>query len=72
MQEESNQVPADADRHQLRELDSLTGCPTPEDVLLYALPMAAPYVALQGYKLRVKITPGSQRKGKAARQVGCG
>ena len=26
--------------------------------------------ALQGYKYRLKLTPGSQRKGKAARQVG--
>ena len=26
--------------------------------------------ALQGYKYRLKLTPGSQRKGKAAREVG--
>ncbi len=31
--------------------------------------MCAPYNALQSYKLKVKLTPGSQRKGRAARQV---
>ena len=33
------------------------------------LQMCAPYSALQSYKLKVKMTPGSQRKGRAARQV---
>ena len=41
-----------------------------EDVLLAAVPMCAPYTAMQSYKYRIKLTPGSQRKGKAARQVG--
>ena len=69
--EEENITPlADADRDRLRDLDSLTGCPRQGDVLQYALPMVAPYSALMGYKLRVKMVPGSQRKGKAARQVG--
>ena len=31
--------------------------------------VCAPYAALQGYKFRVKLTPGTQRKGRAARQV---
>ena len=60
----------EAERDWLGVLDALTGCPRPDDVLLHALPMAAPHAALQSYKFRVKITPGSQRKGKAARQVG--
>ena len=68
-EEEDITVLSDADRERQSNLDSLTGCPRQGDVLLYALPMAAPYSALQGYKLRVKITPGTQRKGKAARQV---
>lgn len=33
------------------------------------LQVCAPYSALQGYKFRVKLTPGSQRKGRAGRQV---
>ena len=34
-----------------------------------SMQMCAPYNALQNYKLKVKMTPGSQRKGRAARQV---
>ena len=33
--------------------------------------MCAPYNALQSYKLKVKLTPGTQRKGRAGRQVCC-
>ncbi|KAK9797102.1 hypothetical protein WJX73_010610 [Symbiochloris irregularis] len=60
---------AGADRERLTALDTWTGSPHAGDVLLHALPMAAPYSALQGYKFRVKVTPGNQRKGKAARQA---
>ncbi|TRY54189.1 hypothetical protein DNTS_030459 [Danionella cerebrum] len=48
-------------------LDSLTGLPHPEDLLMFAVPMCAPYTALVNYKFKVKVTPGSQKKGKAAR-----
>ena len=71
LEDEHIAVLAESDRDRLRGLDTLTGCPREGDVLLHALPMVAPYTALQGYKLRVKIVPGSQRKGKAARQVIC-
>uniref|UniRef100_A0AAX7VG48 Ribosome quality control complex subunit NEMF n=1 Tax=Astatotilapia calliptera TaxID=8154 RepID=A0AAX7VG48_ASTCA len=48
-------------------LTSLTGQPHPEDVMLFAVPVCAPYTALSNYKHKVKLTPGSQKKGKAAR-----
>ncbi|XP_030641188.1 nuclear export mediator factor NEMF-like [Chanos chanos] len=48
-------------------LDSLTGQPHPDDVLLFAVPVCAPYTALTNYKHKVKLTPGTQKKGKAAR-----
>ncbi|KAG9268213.1 nuclear export mediator factor NEMF [Astyanax mexicanus] len=48
-------------------LDSLTGQPHLEDVLLFAVPVCAPYTALSNYKHKVKLTPGTQKKGKAAR-----
>ncbi|CAE7473596.1 Nemf [Symbiodinium microadriaticum] len=39
------------------QLDLLTGQPQPEDEVLYAMPMVAPYCALGGpYNLRVKLT----------------
>ncbi|XP_061156611.1 ribosome quality control complex subunit NEMF-like [Syngnathus typhle] len=48
-------------------LTSLTGQPHPEDVLMFAVPVCAPYSALTNCKHKVKLTPGSQKKGKAAR-----
>lgn len=47
----------------------LQGIPRAEDILLHALPVVAPYALLAAYKHKVKLTPGSQKKGKAARQV---
>ncbi|XP_048162559.1 ribosome quality control complex subunit NEMF isoform X1 [Corvus hawaiiensis] len=48
-------------------LDSLTGQPHPEDILLFAVPTCAPYTAMTNYKYKVKLTPGTQKKGKAAK-----
>uniref|UniRef100_A0A2D4HKU2 NFACT protein C-terminal domain-containing protein n=3 Tax=Micrurus TaxID=8634 RepID=A0A2D4HKU2_MICLE len=47
--------------------DSLTGQPHQEDILLFAVPVCAPYTAMAGYKYKVKLTPGTQKKGKAAK-----
>eukprot|EP00897_Mesotaenium_endlicherianum_P003139 jgi/Mesen1/2853/ME000174S02111 len=58
---------ADDEKEKLTELDSLTGVPRADDVLLYAVPVCGPYSALQNYKYRVKLTPGSAKKGKAAK-----
>jgi len=41
------------------ELDKLTGNPSRNDKLLFALPMLAPYSTIQAYKYKVKITPGT-------------
>ncbi|XP_069806622.1 ribosome quality control complex subunit NEMF [Dendropsophus ebraccatus] len=48
-------------------LDSLTGQPDPEDILLFSVPVCAPYTAMTSYKYKVKLTPGTQKKGKAAK-----
>ncbi|XP_047396161.1 ribosome quality control complex subunit NEMF isoform X3 [Sciurus carolinensis] len=47
--------------------DSLTGQPHPEDVILFAIPICAPYTTMTNYKYKVKLTPGVQKKGKAAK-----
>eukprot|EP01116_Phalansterium_solitarium_P025720 TRINITY_DN9972_c0_g2_i1.p1 TRINITY_DN9972_c0_g2~~TRINITY_DN9972_c0_g2_i1.p1 ORF type:complete len:376 (-),score=39.02 TRINITY_DN9972_c0_g2_i1:110-1237(-) len=49
------------------EFDSLTGYPHLDDELLFAIPVCAPYSALKGYKFKVKLQPGTLRKGKAAK-----
>eukprot|EP01035_Chromulina_nebulosa_P016824 gene16824-22308_t len=51
------------------ELEKLTGIPLADDVLLYAVPMCAPYSALQNFKYKIKLTPGTLKRGKAAKQA---
>jgi len=50
------------------EMSKLSGKPLPEDVILYAIPVCAPYATLAQYKFRVKLTPGNQKRGKASKQ----
>lgn len=51
------------------ELGKLTGKPTVQDVVLGAIPVCAPYSVLSQYKYRVKLTPGSVKRGKASKQA---
>lgn len=51
------------------EISKLTGKPLTEDVILYAIPVCAPYSTMAQYKYRVKLTPGNQKRGKAAKQI---
>ena len=51
------------------EIGKLTGTPHGNDVILYALPICAPYSTLSKYKYRVKLTPGSLKRGKASKQA---
>ncbi|KAJ0391869.1 hypothetical protein P43SY_011914 [Pythium insidiosum] len=52
---------------QLDFFDAFTGSPLPQDLLLHAMPMCAPYSSLLRHKYKVKLTPGSVKKGKAAK-----
>ncbi|KAK4532008.1 hypothetical protein CCYA_CCYA10G2865 [Cyanidiococcus yangmingshanensis] len=56
-------------RANLSELDFFTGCPHPDDILEYALPVCAPYQTLSKYKYKVKLLPGTLKKGKALKQM---
>jgi hypothetical protein len=55
--------------HNLSVLASLTGKPHPADALLSAIPVCAPWTALANVKYKVKLQPGTVKKGKAAREV---
>jgi len=48
-------------------IDSLTGNPLSQDVLLFAVPVCAPISSTQNYKYKIKLTPGNLRKGKACK-----
>ena len=69
LEEEQVELLPEAELAKLRDIDSLTGQPQESDILHHAIPMCAPIAATQNYKYRLKLTPGSQAKGKAAKQV---
>ncbi|KAJ3070787.1 hypothetical protein HDU98_006200 [Podochytrium sp. JEL0797] len=50
-------------------LDSLTSQPHPSDTLASVVPVCAPWSSLSKYKYKVKLVPGSLKRGKAAKQV---
>jgi len=47
-------------------LSALTAEPKPEDELLFCLPVCAPYETMAKYKYKIKLTPGTQKRGAAA------
>jgi hypothetical protein len=51
------------------ELNKLTGLPRPDDTLLFAVPVCAPYAAVKNYKYKVKLTPGVGKKGRTGKQA---
>lgn len=53
----------------LANLDAFTGRPLPNDDLLTAIPVCAPWSALSAYKYKAKIQPGSTKRGKAVKEV---
>jgi hypothetical protein len=57
---------AEADRNLI---DLLTECPLAQDKILYAVPVCAPYISMQRFKYKIKLTPGALKKGKAAKQA---
>jgi len=59
-------LPEDA---QVDQLDRLTGKPHADDILRHCVPVCAPYCALLSYKYKVKLTPGTQKKGRAAKMA---
>lgn len=67
MEEDDIHEIGEDEKEKLNDVDYLTGIPLPSDILLYALPVCGPYNALQSYKYRVKVIPGSAKRGKAAK-----
>lgn len=52
------------------ELDTFVGAPLPGDEILDALVVCGPWEAIGGrYKWRVKLQPGTTKKGKAVREI---
>lgn len=51
----------------VKVIESLTGMPLTDDNLLFAIPVCAPYSSMHNYKYKVKVLPGFNRRGKAAK-----
>ena len=43
------------------------GNPLLIDAIVYGVPVCAPYAAMQDYKIKVKLLPGTTKRGKAAK-----
>jgi len=59
----------DKERLTLKEADALVSNPHPNDVILFALPVCAPYPVVNTFKYFVRLTPGSLKRGKAAKEI---
>jgi hypothetical protein len=51
------------------EIDKLTGVPHRKDVLMFSIPMLAPYGTIMNYKYKVKLTPGTQKRGRVQKNI---
>ncbi|KAL1875668.1 hypothetical protein Plec18167_005605 [Paecilomyces lecythidis] len=60
---------AKAEAADLSWLPALVGTPLPEDEVLAAIPVCAPWAALITYKYRAKLQPGTVKKGKAVKEI---
>lgn len=69
LQEENIRMLEPEETENLTVLDGLTGMPVATDILQFAVPVCAPYGALQKYKYKVKLIPGTMKKGKAVKTV---
>lgn len=59
----------EADKLSAEQVRFLTAVPTPQDTIHFAMAVCAPYTALSKYKYKVKVTPGTQKRGKATKQA---
>ncbi|KAJ5791868.1 uncharacterized protein N7518_008879 [Penicillium psychrosexuale] len=64
-----NEETAAAEAADLTWIPALVGTPTIDDEIIAAIPVCAPWAALGRYKYKVKLQPGSVKKGKAVKEI---
>lgn len=69
MLEEGVEVLDEGEADQVGIVDGLVGTPLPGDEILEIVPVCAPWAALVRCKYKAKIQPGSQKKGKAVKEI---
>ena len=65
IEEETNDERREAEY--LKLVNSLTGQPLAEDLLMYCIPIVAPYNAVVNCKYKVKVLPGQNKRGRSAK-----
>lgn len=68
-QEYEIEFPDENEQSSTAFLDAFVGTPLPGDEILEAIPVCAPWSAMAKYKYKAKLQPGSQKKGKAIREI---
>lgn len=68
MLEEGAEIPDDEGDKSV-SLDVFVGTPLPGDEIIDALPVCAPWAAMGKYKYKAKLQPGTQKKGKAVKEI---
>ena len=69
MMEEGADVLDEGEEEKMTSLDGLVGTPLPGDEILEAIPMCAPWSAMNKCKYKVKLQPGTVKKGKAVKEI---
>jgi predicted ribosome quality control (RQC) complex YloA/Tae2 family protein len=69
MLEEGVEILDDGEEEKMTSLDGLVGTPLPGDEILDAIPMCAPWSAMGKCKYKVKLQPGTTKKGKATKEI---
>ncbi|EMR10803.1 hypothetical protein PNEG_00950 [Pneumocystis murina B123] len=66
---ENIKVPNNKEKNYEINLDAFVPFPLSDDVLVEAIPICAPYSSMAKYKYKIKLQPGSTKKGKAIRSI---
>uniref|UniRef100_A0A7E4VFA8 NFACT-R_1 domain-containing protein n=1 Tax=Panagrellus redivivus TaxID=6233 RepID=A0A7E4VFA8_PANRE len=67
--DEPEAVAAEAQNEDQIVIDQLCPAPVSDDTLIYTVAVCGPYAAMQKFKYKVKITPGTGKRGKAAKMA---
>jgi hypothetical protein len=69
MLEQGEDMLDEGEEEKMMALDTLVGMTLKGDEILEAIPVCAPWAAMGRYKYKAKIQPGTQKKGKAVKEI---
>jgi hypothetical protein len=69
MLEEGVEVLDDDEVEKMSSLDAFVGTPLPGDEIIEAIPFCAPWAAMGKVKYKAKLQPGTQKKGRAVKEI---